>query len=141
MFNHVLFNIPLQFSAMLYIHVYVVYILLIFYIDGNLPVPGIINPVYTTNNQNVPNLEREIQRQQQQSNHQCATSCNENEVVCSVPSIDPTDVKNVSLPVNGACVTVSSTDDDSESDRYTTLTDIQAKLDEIDRTGARHSFD
>lgn len=103
--------------------------------------PGIINPVYTTNNQNVPNLEREIQRQQQQSNHQCATSCNENEVACSVPSIDPTDVKNVSLPVNGACVTVSSTDDDSESDRYTTLTDFQAKLDEIDRTGARHSFD
>lgn len=97
--------------------------------------PGIINPVYTTNNQNVPNLEREIQRQQQQSNHQCATSCNENEVACSVPSIDPTDVKNVSLPVNGACVTVSSTD------RYTTLKDIQAKLDEIDRTGARHSFD
>lgn len=103
--------------------------------------PGIINPVYTTNNQNVPNLEREIQRQQQQSNHQCATSCNENEVACIVPSIDPTVVKNVSLPVNGACVTVSSTDDDSESDRYTTLTDIQAKLDEIDRTGARHSFD
>lgn len=56
-------------------------------------------------------------------------------------SIDPTDVKNVSLSVNGACVKVSSTDDDSESDRYTTLTDIQAKLDEIDRTGARHSFD
>lgn len=99
------------------------------------------NPMYTTDNQNVPNIEREIQRQQQQSNHQCATSCNENEVACSVPSIDPTDVKNVSLPVNGACVTVSSTDDDSESDRYTTLTDIQAKLDEIDRTGARHSFD
>lgn len=50
-------------------------------------------------------------------------------------------LKMLRLPVNGACVTVSSTDDDSESDRYTTLKDIQAKLDEIDRTGARHSFD
>lgn len=104
--------------------------------DGNLPGAGITNPVYTADNQNVPNIEREIQRQQRQSNFHTATSCNENEVTCSGPINDLTVAKNVSLPVNGACesVHVSPNDDDNESDRYTTLKDIQATLDEIDRT-------
>lgn len=99
--------------------------------------------MYTIDNQNVPNIEREIQRQQRQSNFHSATSCNENEVTCSGSINDLTVAKNVSLPVNGACesVHVSSNDDDNESDRYTTLKDIQAKLDEIDRTGTGYSFD
>lgn len=99
--------------------------------------------MYTIDNQNVPNIEREIQRQQRQSNFHSATSFNENEVTCSGSINDLTVAKNVSLPVNGACesVHVSSNDDDNESDRYTTLKDIQAKLDEIDRTGTGYSFD
>lgn len=96
--------------------------------------------MYATDNQNVPNIEQEIQRQQQQSNHHCATSCNDNEVACSGPSNDPTVAKNVSLPLNGACASVSSYDDDNDSGRYTTLKDIQVKLDEIDRSGTRYSF-
>lgn len=102
--------------------------------DGNLPVVGITNPVYTSDNQNVSNIEREIHRQQQQSNYQRATSCNQNEVACSSPINDLTVAKNVSLPVNGACASGSLYDDDNDSDRYTTLKDIQAKLDEINIT-------
>lgn len=41
----------------------------------------------------------------------------------------------MSLPVNGACASGSLYDDDYDSDRYTTLKDIQAKLDEINITG------
>lgn len=41
----------------------------------------------------------------------------------------------MSLPVNGACASGSLYDDDNDSDRYTTLKDIQAKLDEINITG------
>lgn len=109
--------------------------LFVVWTDGNLPVVGITNPVYTSDNQNVSNIEREIHRQQQQSNYQRATSCNQNEVACSSPINDLTVAKNVSLPVNGACASGSLYDDDNDSDRYTTLKDIQAKLDEINITG------
>lgn len=91
--------------------------------------------MYTTDTQNVSNIEREIQRQQRQSNYHRATSCNQNEVACSGPINDLTVAKNVSLPVNGACASETSYDDDNDSDRYTTLKDIQAKLDEINITG------
>lgn len=109
--------------------------MLIFLIDGNLIVSGIKNPVYTTYNQNVSNIEREIQRQQRQSNYHYVTSCNKNEVACNGTINDLMVAKHVSLPVNEACASGTSYDDENDSDRYTTLKYIQAKLDENNITG------
>lgn len=76
-----------------------------------------------------------MQRQQRQSNYHYVTSCNKNNVACNGPIDDLTVAKNVSLPVNGACASGTSYDDEHDSDKYTTIKYLQAKLDEINITG------
>lgn len=106
----------------------------IIFTDGNLPSAGITNPVYAaTDKQNVFNIEREIQRQNRQSNYQCAASCSQNEAACNGTN-DLTVAKNVGASSTGACAMNPSYEND-DSDRYTTLKEFHAKLDDINKTG------
>lgn len=98
---------------------------------------GITNSVYTKGNQNVSN----IPRKHRESDYHSATPCNQNEVACNVPTNDLTVGKHVCLPVNGACTSESSYDDNNESDSYATLKNNQAKPDELNGIGTGYSFD
>jgi hypothetical protein len=102
--------------------------------EGNLPAAGIQNPMYVSDNQNVTNIEREIQRQHRQSNYQHPTPCSQNMAACGVTN-DLTAAKNVECSTVGACASDNHYYDDNDVDRYTTLKDFQEKLEDINRTG------
>lgn len=108
--------------------------MILIFSEGNLPVAGINNPMYVSDNQNVTNIEREIQRQQRDSKHQRPTSCSQNDAPCDLTN-DLTVAKNVGCSTFGACASDNQYDDENDVDRYTTLKDFQAKLEDINRTG------